>query len=124
MKIKIDENLPASLVPILFKLGHDAETVPQEGMAGKPDDQIWKEVKKAGRFLITQDLDFSDMRQFAPGNHHGVLLVRLREPGRLALINRIRALFEVEKVEDWKGSLVIATDRKIRIRSTTSSPRR
>jgi len=124
MKIKIDENLPASLAQILFKLGHDAETVPQEGMAGKPDEQVWREVKKTGRFLITQDLDFSDIRQFAPGSHHGVLLVRLREPGRLALINRIRALFETEKVEVWKGSLVIATNHKIRIHNTDSSSRR
>jgi hypothetical protein len=33
--------------------------------------------QRAGRFLVTQDLDFSDVRRFEPGSHHGLLLVRL-----------------------------------------------
>jgi len=30
MKIKLDENLPASLIGILVQLGHDIDTIPQE----------------------------------------------------------------------------------------------
>jgi hypothetical protein len=37
MRIKLDENMPASLVLALQALGHDVDTVPGEGLAGEPD---------------------------------------------------------------------------------------
>jgi hypothetical protein len=70
----------------------------------------------AGRFLITQDLDFSDLREYQPGKHHGLLLVRLANPSRRALIKRVNTLFATEDVEGWRGCFVVATERKIRIR--------
>ena len=36
----------------------------------------WLAPQSGSRFLITQDLDFSDIRKFAPGTHHGLLLVQ------------------------------------------------
>ena len=116
MKIKLDENLPFRLVGILVQLGHEADTVDQEGLAGQDDQHVWEAAQRAGRFLITQDLDFSDIRRFAPGTHKGILLVRLREPGRIALANRIRAIFQAEPVENWTGCFVVVTERKIRVR--------
>ena len=89
MKIKLDENLPARLVPFLIKLGHQVDTVADEGLMGKPDTDVWHRVIQEDRFLITQDLDFSDTRQFQPGKHPGILLVRLREPSANALLEHI-----------------------------------
>ena len=66
MKLKLDENLPTSLVEELALLGHDADSVPQEGLQGHPDPDVFDAAQQAGRFLITQDLDFSDLRKFAP----------------------------------------------------------
>jgi hypothetical protein len=60
-------------------------------------------------------LDFSDLRQFAPGSHHGILLVRLRSPNRKDLIERIAELFQKEIVGQWAGCFVVATERKIRV---------
>lgn len=88
MKIKLDEDLPARLMPIQKELGHDVHTVPGERLSGKPDTEIWRAARAEGRFLITQDLDSSGTRQFAPGTHPGLLLVRLREPGSHALTPR------------------------------------
>jgi predicted nuclease of predicted toxin-antitoxin system len=82
MKIKLDENLPAGLVESLADLGHDVDSVPQEALAGQPDSRVWDAAQEAQRFLVTQDLDFSDVRRFAPGTHQGILLVRLSNPSR------------------------------------------
>ncbi len=57
MKIKLDENLPARLVGILERHGHHADTVRDEHLTGKPDDQIWQAVCAEQRFLITQALE-------------------------------------------------------------------
>ncbi len=102
MRLKLDENLPGQLVPILTDLGHDVDTVPDEYLAGQDDDAVWAAAQAARRFLVTQDLDFSDARRYAPGTHHGLLLVRLPAPGRQALVERISTLFRTEAVETWK----------------------
>jgi predicted nuclease of predicted toxin-antitoxin system len=79
MRIKLDENIPADLADILAALGHPTYTALQEGLGGQVDAVVWAFARSSGRFLITQDLDFSDVRQFAPGTHPGILLVRIRK---------------------------------------------
>jgi predicted nuclease of predicted toxin-antitoxin system len=116
MKIKLDENMPASLAAALLHLGHDVETIPEEGLAGVPDAVVWSAAQSERRFLVTQDLDFADVRQFAPGSHQGILLVRLRNPDRSALIDRVRTLFDQEPVETWTSCFVVATEHKLRVR--------
>ena len=89
MKIKLDVNLPERLVAKLQSLGHDVDTVRAGHLAGKDDNGVWQAAQAADRFLITQDLDFSDVRRFMPGTHGGLLLVRLAQPGREALVTRV-----------------------------------
>jgi predicted nuclease of predicted toxin-antitoxin system len=115
MKIKLDENLPFRLATVLTQLGHDAHTVFDEGLVGHPDGEIWRTTQHESRFLITQDLDFSDLRSFAPGSNHGILLIRLYSPSREELIERIATLFREENAADWTGCFVIVTERKIRV---------
>ena len=119
MKIKLDENLPDCLVSELSRLGHDVDTVAAEHVTGQADDQVWRAAQSGKRFLITQDLDFSDMRLYTPGTHAGLLLVRLAHPGRNALVERIAALFATEAVDHWQGCLVVATDHKVRVKRPT-----
>lgn len=104
MKIKLDENLPIRLVPLLTDLGHDVESVPDEQIAGRDDDVVWSAAQANGRFLVTQDLDFSDARKYAPGTHHGLLLIRLPQPSRTALFDRVSTLFRTEAVDSWRGA--------------------
>jgi hypothetical protein len=60
-------------------------------------------------------LDFSDARNFSPGTHFGILLVRLRQPSRANLLARVHDIFQNEMVDQWAGCFVIATERKVRI---------
>jgi predicted nuclease of predicted toxin-antitoxin system len=115
MKIKLDENLPLRLATLLKNLGHDVHTLRDELLLGREDAEVWRVTQKESRFLITQDLDFSDLRNFAPGSHHDILLVRLRSPNRRDLIERVGELFQNENVSEWAGCFVVATERKIRV---------
>jgi len=114
MKIKLDENLPARLVGVLAAHGHDVHTVPDENLAGRPDADIWQAACMEGRFLITQDLDFSDARRFVPGTHAGLLLLRLREPGAGALVATVAAI--ASDIAGWAGCFVVMTEHKVRVR--------
>jgi predicted nuclease of predicted toxin-antitoxin system len=121
MKIKLDENLPLQIGPELQALGHEVHTLDVEGLSGCMDDELWQAAQREGRLLITQDLDFSDIRAFAPGKHHGLLLIRLRLPSRQALIARLIDIFRRENVSSWMRCFVVVTDRKIRVRRPGSA---
>jgi len=121
MNLKLDENLPERLVGVLARLGHDVDTVRREGLAGEADEHVWQAAQSARRFLITQDLDFSDLRRFTTQTHCGVLLVRRRRPGRDALLYHVRNAFASEDVTKWSNRLVVLTERKLRMFPMSSS---
>lgn len=116
MKIKLDENIPDRLVAVLAKEGHDVDTVSSEGLQGRPDGEVWNAARHEDRFLITQDLDFADLRHFKPGTHAGILLLRLREPGANALVRRVSDVVREEGLDSFARCFVVLTDRKLRIR--------
>ena len=122
MRIKLDENIPASLAQSLAALGHTVDTVRDEGLTGRPDSDIWAAAQTRKALFITQDMDFSDMRPYEPGSHAGLLLVRLHNPGRFAVRSRLESIFRTENVEGWKGCFVVVTERKIRIRRPPPRP--
>jgi len=115
MKIKLDENLPLQLASSLENLGHDVHTTSSEGLTGRVDLDVREATQAGSRFLIIQDLDFSDARQFAPGSHASILLVRLHSPSRRSLIACVENVFQTENIDEWAGCFVVATERKVRI---------
>jgi predicted nuclease of predicted toxin-antitoxin system len=54
MKLKLDENLPESLLATLKELGHDVDNVRLEGLTGGNDPDVWQAAQKTERFLLTQ----------------------------------------------------------------------
>jgi len=119
--LKLDENLPSWLAPLLRDLGHDADTVIDEGLTGKDDATVWAAAQHAGRFFVTLDLDFTDTRRYAPGTHHGVLVLRLGDNAIHRLHERLLAIFATEAVDTWTGCVVVATERKVRVQRTRAA---
>lgn len=116
MKIKLDENVPREAADALAVRGHDVHTVPSEGLRGRPDHEIRTATDREGRLLITQDLDFSDARLLSPGESAGIILLRLRARGRIALARRIEQIADRPDFASWTGCLVVVTDVKVRVR--------
>jgi len=71
--VKLDENLGKTHVRFLRELGYEADRVHDQGLSGANDERVWARVCAEGRFLITLDLDFSDVRRYRPGSHPGIL---------------------------------------------------
>jgi predicted nuclease of predicted toxin-antitoxin system len=116
MKIKIDECLPQEFSAFLHQKGHNTETVYQEGLQGAPDNEVWRESQKEKRFFITTDLDFSDIRHYKPGEHAGILLIRLAKEGKERISSYFQWMLSQYNIDEWQGYLVVATDHKIRIK--------
>lgn len=120
MKIKLDENIPADLVEPLGRMGHDVHTVHDERLTGVADTVVWREAQKEGRFVITQDRYFADIRNHPPGEHAGVLLLRLAQEGRATLIQRVTEIFQTQDVSAWSGCNVVANEKHVRVRRPQS----
>jgi len=116
MKIKLDENLPAELYDLLVSPKHDVHTVPDESLAGREDRFIFVAAREENRLLLTQNLDFSDLRTFRPGTHPGIVLIRLRDPSRRRLVERFHQVLQTEKLDTWDGCFVVISDKKLRVR--------
>ena len=67
-RVKLDENLSQSHVDLLNAVGYCAEHVTDEGLSGADDPVVWQHAVAEGRFFITLDLDFADVRRFPPGH--------------------------------------------------------
>jgi predicted nuclease of predicted toxin-antitoxin system len=114
MKLKLDENFDARLLPELLKEGFDADTVVAEGLSGSPDETVYNTCKTVGRTLVTLDLDFSNPLRFPPEDSEGIVVVR---PPK-AVLSSIRAtLWSVIaqlKTGTVKGKLWIVEPGRIR----------
>jgi predicted nuclease of predicted toxin-antitoxin system len=121
MRIKLDENIADSAAVRLAALGHDVHTVVEEGLTGRTDSEVWMAAQTEERFLITQDLDFSDERRFAAGSHEGVLLVRLPDAEQWRISEYLGAWFSTPDASTWKRCFVVATPNKVRVRRPPES---
>ncbi len=115
MKIKLDENIPVTAKRALENVFSDIHSVFDEGLWGVDDVTLWDICQHEQRFLVTQDLDFSDMRKFSPGTHYGILLLRLKNPSASEIKSLLMDLVHNHQFKEWRRSVVIATQKKVRI---------
>jgi hypothetical protein len=112
VRIKLDENLPLALQGGLGALGHDVHSVFDENLAGEPDDRIWHACSLEDRFLITQDLDFSDTREYPSGTHAGIMILRVADDSRENLIRLVFQAFAEHDISAFQHALVVVADVK------------
>jgi len=117
MKFKTDENIPLEAVDLLRAAGHDARSVFDQALAGRPDSRIASICKQENRALVTLDSDFSDIRTYRPADYPGLLVLRLPRQSVPEVTRVIRRLLEVLKTEDCRRQLWIVERERIRIRT-------
>lgn len=116
MRVKVDEDLPRAAAIILREAGYEAIGVREQSMGGYADAALWRAVQAEGRFLVTADKGFADIRFYAPGTHAGVLLLRPEQDGIrpvIELLERVLANFALETLAE---AVAVATPRGVRIR--------
>lgn len=107
MKIFADENVPLMTVRTLREMGHDVIDIRGTTDQGSADDALWEMVQQQGRLLITTDKGFTQYRE---ESHHGILVVRLRQPNRLKIHRRVMQAMSRYEAEKWPGLLVVMRD--------------
>jgi predicted nuclease of predicted toxin-antitoxin system len=116
VRVKVDEDLPQQVVDLFTARGHDAISVRQQGWRGTPDADLWSRVQVEGRWLVTADKGFADLRAYPPGTHGGILLLRARPENRRAYLELAARVLERLDLESVPRALVVASPSGIRIR--------
>lgn len=93
MRIKLDENLSRHLKSLLIEAGHEASTVADENLLGKPDTDIAAAAQSENMMIFTLDVAFADIRRFPPGQHPGTIAFEFAAPESLI------------KIEETSGSV-------------------
>jgi predicted nuclease of predicted toxin-antitoxin system len=117
MQFKTDENIPLEAVDLLRAAGHDAVSVFDQSLSGRPDSRIAAVCKRENRVLITLDTDFADIRAYRPADYPGLLVLRLAKQSAPEVLRVIRRLLEVLQTTDCRGQLWIVEHERIRVRT-------
>lgn len=104
MKIFVDENIPLMTVTELQYLGHDVMDIRGTENEGMADEDIWKIIQIEDRLLITTDKGFVQKRN---ETHKGILIIRLKQPNRLKINNKVMKAIKLFREEEWPGLTVV-----------------
>jgi predicted nuclease of predicted toxin-antitoxin system len=107
MKILVDENVPMMTVQSLREMGHDVLDFRDTADEGKADEALWGICQHQGRLLVTTDKGFTQNRD---EQHHGILIVRLRQPNRHKIHKRVMRAITQFSEKEWPGLLVVVRD--------------
>ena len=116
MRFKLDENLPIQFKRLFTESGHDAATVIDEGIGGVTDSELASVCLAEERVLVTQDLDFADIRTYPPPKHPGIIVFRLATQARDDVLQVAATLIEALVTASPIGQLWIVEDTRVRIR--------
>ena len=116
MNVKVDENLPSSVAAVFREFGHGADTVRDEGLVGRTDDEIAQAAGLDFRLLVTLDRGFGDIRSYPPGSHAGIVVLRPDEQRVEQIIALVRHLLDTQDLTDLAGCNTIVQSNAIRIR--------
>jgi predicted nuclease of predicted toxin-antitoxin system len=116
MRIKLDENLSRYLKEDLAALGHNADTAAEENLLGRSDIEVGAAANVQSMMVFSLDLDFADLRKFAPGTHAGVIVFRPHSMGPKSVNAFVRNFVENTRLEELQGAVVIVEPGRIRVR--------
>jgi len=116
VKIKLDENLPVELANDLRMLGHDADTVDDEGLSGAEDPMVLDAALETGRVLFTLDKGIADLQRYPTNQHAGVVLFRPDSVGRRAVLAFVRERLPEVLALELANRLTVVGVSRIRLR--------
>ncbi|WP_322755424.1 DUF5615 family PIN-like protein [Frankia sp. Cas3] len=123
MRFLLDNNLSNSLAEGLRQAGHDVLHVRDVGLGAADDEKVLAFAGQDDRTLVSADTDFGGILAQSGAGSPSVILFR-REGGRRPAEQLRLLLVNLDQLADalQSGSMVVLTDRLIRIRQLPLIP--
>ena len=71
------------------------------------NSNLWKLIQKEKRFFITTDKGFTEYRD---AKHYGILIIRLRQPNRIKIHDKVLLAMEQIEEKEWNNLIVVMRD--------------
>jgi predicted nuclease of predicted toxin-antitoxin system len=122
MRAKLDENLPVEAANLLRTAGWERDSVYDEALAGADDREVAAVCQAGARVLFTLDLDFADIRAYAPSEYVGIVVLRPVEPSRRQTLELVSRVLPVLSAEWSEHRLWIVEPGRVRVRGANEPP--
>ena len=118
MRFLLDANMPRSAAGAVQRLGHEAVDVRDIGLGGAEDQQVAAYAKQHDLTLITRDFDFSDVRNYPPGEYAGIIVLELPDDAVAATVVKVMESFlsQPQLLSQLTGRLAIVESWRVRLR--------
>jgi predicted nuclease of predicted toxin-antitoxin system len=116
MRFKTDENVHPAAAALLRTHGHDATTVWDQGLRGRPDGDVASACLREDRALVTMDVGFADIMSYPPERYRGLIVLRLKDQGRRRVLEVLSLMLPMLESERLPGRLWIVDDSSVRVR--------
>ncbi len=111
MKFFLDENFPKNAVALLAARGHQWMDIRGTDLEGADDDVIFTKAQEEGAVFPTTDPDFFHTVPLRVKNHHGVVVVALRQPNRQRILSRLAWFLDYFENTTFKNKTLELRDR-------------
>ena len=111
MNFFLDENFPKTAHRILTDLGHQVFDIRGTELAGEDDPDLFELAQSHEAVMLTTDRDFYHTIPKLYPNHHGIIVIALKQPNRALITARLLWLIEQGKIDDLKNTVVLLRDQ-------------
>ncbi len=98
MNFLFDENFPKSARSVLEHTGHQVFDFRRLGVIGSPDEAMMMLAFEKSAAVLTTDRDFFHTLGRQYPEHHGVVVIALRQPNRLGRLEWFLEHIHIEKL--------------------------
>lgn len=116
LAFKVDENLPFEVSEELRQAGHDVVSVQDQGLTGVADPDLAAVCRRAGRALVTLDLDFANVLTYPPDPSPGIVVFRGHRQDLPYVLGLLRRILPLLATETLQNHLWIVEEMRVRIR--------
>lgn len=121
-RILVDMNLSTEWIPLLRASGHEAIHWSEVGDPRAPDQTLMEWGTVHGYVILTHDLDFGTMLALTRAEGPSVLQVRCMNVLPEAIGALVLAVLTTYAKEIEQGALVVADERRLRVRILPLGP--
>jgi predicted nuclease of predicted toxin-antitoxin system len=116
MRLFADECTYATTVRLLQQHGYDIASVFDVGLQGQPDIELLRYAVAEQRVIVTNDLDFANIRHYPPSEHCGVIVLRIRPTNQDRVHTLLIEYLAATVSSQIDKCLVIIDQNKCRVR--------
>lgn len=110
MRFFLDENFPKTAKALLQAHGHTVLDIRGTANEGADDPDIFAMAQREEAVFLTTDRDFFHTIPHLFPEHHGVVVIALRQPNRKAILSRLSWLLDFLGSQSLTGKVYLLRD--------------